>query len=452
MESAREADRAVLAALRADLDAERAAREADQTELAELRSRLAETRRRAGSSTASPSSTAARPASPTSSSSSAAPASRPRLRPPPPGPPRRSPAAWSRTSTPPRPRSVSGRRTGPRSRSSRPQPPSRSRRPRPRRRLAADAVGRGPRRGPTRARSRRHPAREATDRLRSRRPLPRPCHRPHQRQYPWLRGALVKLAHDDPQAAGKLIAGLLPVQAAIVQGPVDYDITIAEVGTFAVTVAGGRAYVKDLEQPRGRREAEFHLSADALTLAELIAGVPHKIGRFRGAARVSGRKRRLKPLKAIPAATLSLAEAARAGARLEPAPRLPHLPLRDPRRLVARPPLHRRPAHHERPARHVVRHRRQRPAASASRPPRRKRRGRDRDDDPRGLLPPAPGRADPARPPPDRARRPRGRRAAEVVDGPRPGRPDAERLPQRAARSRAAVARRPELRPSWATP
>jgi chromosome segregation ATPase len=139
-----------------------------------------------------------------------------------------------------------------------------------------------------------------------------------QRQYPRLRGALVKLAHDDPAAAGRLIAGLLPVQSAIVQGPVDYDITIAEVGTFAVTVAGGRAYVKDLDAPRGRREAEFHLSADALTLAELIAGVPHKIGRFRGAARVSGRKRRLKPLKAIPGATLSLAEAAKAGARLEP--------------------------------------------------------------------------------------------------------------------------------------
>ena len=142
-----------------------------------------------------------------------------------------------------------------------------------------------------------------------------------QRQYPWLRGALVKLAHDDPQAAGRLIAGLLPVQAAIVQGPVDYDLTIAEVGTFAVTVAGGRAYVQDIDQPRGRREAEFHLSADPLTLAELIAGVPHKIGRFRGAARVSGRKRRLKPLRnALPAATLCLAEAARAGARLEPGP------------------------------------------------------------------------------------------------------------------------------------
>ena len=139
-----------------------------------------------------------------------------------------------------------------------------------------------------------------------------------QRQYPPLRGALVKLAHDDPQAAGKLIAGLLPVQAVIVEGAVDYDLTIAEVGTFAVTVAGGRAYVKPIEHPRGRREAEFHLWAEALTLAELIAGVPHRIGRFRGPIKVTGRKRRSKPLKAIPKATLSLAEAARAGARLEP--------------------------------------------------------------------------------------------------------------------------------------
>ena len=139
-----------------------------------------------------------------------------------------------------------------------------------------------------------------------------------QRQYPWLRGALVKLAHDDPQAAGKLIAGLLPAQAVIVQSPVDYDLTIAEIGTFAVTVAGGRAYVKEIAEPRGRRQAEFHLSAGALALAELIAGVPHRISRFRGPVRVTGRKRRHKPLKAITATRLSLAEAARSGARLEP--------------------------------------------------------------------------------------------------------------------------------------
>ena len=139
-----------------------------------------------------------------------------------------------------------------------------------------------------------------------------------QRQYPWLRGALVKLAHDDPAAAGRLIAGLLPIQAVIVQGTVDYDLTIAEVGTYAVTVAGGRTYVKQIDAPRGRRQAEFHIWAEALTLAELIAGVPHRVGRFRGPIKITGRKRRYTPLKAIPAASLSLAEAARAGARLEP--------------------------------------------------------------------------------------------------------------------------------------
>ena len=305
MESAREADRAVLAALRADLDAERAAREADQTELAELRSRLAGSeegglldrvaeldRRAAGladelelqrrAREQAEAAAAAAGTTPEESSrvvadlDAAASALRDRVTngtavevevPPAEAVPVEvevegaSDEALAPAATPPEKRPI----------------------------VSAPA-------GPSRA--------HATGRS--------------QRQYPWLRGALVKLAHDDPQAAGKLIAGLLPVQAAIVQGPVDYDITIAEVGTFAVTVAGGRAYVKDLEQPRGRREAEFHLSADPLTLAELIAGVPHKIGRFRGAARVSGRKRRLKPLKAIPAATLSLAEAARAGARLEP--------------------------------------------------------------------------------------------------------------------------------------
>jgi hypothetical protein len=147
--------------------------------------------------------------------------------------------------------------------------------------------------------------------------------RPHatgesQRTYPWLRGALVKLAHDDPRAAGRVLAGLLPVQDVLVEGAVDYDLTIAEVGTFAVTLAGGRANVVQRDEPRGRREAEFHLSSDALTLAELVAGVPHRIRRFRGPVRISGRRRRLKPLRTIPGAELSFAEAARAGARLDP--------------------------------------------------------------------------------------------------------------------------------------
>ena len=36
-----------------------------------------------------------------------------------------------------------------------------------------------------------------------------------RRDYPPLRGALIKLAHDDPATAARLIAALLPVQSAL---------------------------------------------------------------------------------------------------------------------------------------------------------------------------------------------------------------------------------------------
>ena len=58
------------------------------------------------------------------------------------------------------------------------------------------------------------------------------------RDYPRLRGAIVKLAHDDAAAAGRLLAALLPAQAAALASPLDYDVTIAEAGTFAVKVDG----------------------------------------------------------------------------------------------------------------------------------------------------------------------------------------------------------------------
>jgi hypothetical protein len=138
------------------------------------------------------------------------------------------------------------------------------------------------------------------------------------RGYPTLRGALVKLAHDDPAAAGRLLVGLLPAQGAIVEGSLAYDLTIREVGTFGVTITDGTAQAEPIDAPRGRREADFHLTADALTLAELLAGVDHRIGRWRGDARIRGRRRRRKPLLAVPRAELTLTDAARAGARLEP--------------------------------------------------------------------------------------------------------------------------------------
>jgi hypothetical protein len=139
-----------------------------------------------------------------------------------------------------------------------------------------------------------------------------------QRDYPLLRGALVKLAHDDPATAAALLVALLPAQGAAIEGPLGYDLTIREAGTFAVGIAGGRASVEQIEVPRPRSRAAFHLTADAVVLCELLAGVEHRIGRFFGPVRVRGRKRRMKELRALAASTPTVAEAARAGARLDP--------------------------------------------------------------------------------------------------------------------------------------
>ena len=139
-----------------------------------------------------------------------------------------------------------------------------------------------------------------------------------RRDYPLLRGAIVKLAHDNPALAGRLLAALLPAQGAAIEGPLAYDLTIAGTGTYGVGIAAGRATVEELAAPRGRPDAEFHLRADPLVLAELLAGVDHRIGRFFGPVRVRGRKRRAKDLKALAGAPVSLSDAARAGAALDP--------------------------------------------------------------------------------------------------------------------------------------
>ena len=135
------------------------------------------------------------------------------------------------------------------------------------------------------------------------------------RRYPPLRGALVKLAHDDPRTAAELLVGLLPAQWRLLPRPVDYDLTIAELGTFAVTVHAGGAKVCPIDHPR--TGAEFHLRADALTLAEMLAGHGPRPRRF-GRARVTGRARRARVFEAIAQTGLSLAEVVRAGAILQP--------------------------------------------------------------------------------------------------------------------------------------
>jgi hypothetical protein len=135
---------------------------------------------------------------------------------------------------------------------------------------------------------------------------------------PALRAALVRLAGEDPFTAARLLAELLPAQGAFLREDVDYDLTIRELGTFAITVAAGRTSVRLLARPRPRREAEMHLTVHALTLAELLAGRSRRVGRLLSPVKLRGSRRALEVLAALAQAGPSLAEVARAGAVLDP--------------------------------------------------------------------------------------------------------------------------------------
>ena len=135
-----------------------------------------------------------------------------------------------------------------------------------------------------------------------------------------LRKALLALSREDGGAAGALLVGLLPAQGAVLEGSLSYDVTVRGIGTFGVFVEDGSARVVRLSRKRPRGQAAFHLSGDPETLAELLAGERTKLTRFRRQGRVTGRRKRAREeLGALPEARLSLAQAVRAGARLEPA-------------------------------------------------------------------------------------------------------------------------------------
>ena len=135
-----------------------------------------------------------------------------------------------------------------------------------------------------------------------------------------LREVLIELASSDPATAARLIAALLPAQGALLGGRLDYDLTVAELGTIAVTATGPVTRVRRLAAPRSRLRVDFRIVTSAMPLARLLAGSGPPLRRFRGSVLLMGRrgKRARRLLQSVQASTASLAGAARAGARFEP--------------------------------------------------------------------------------------------------------------------------------------
>jgi hypothetical protein len=134
---------------------------------------------------------------------------------------------------------------------------------------------------------------------------------------PWLRASFGRLARYDPDAAGRLVLALLPLQEMAYPKSIAYDIGS---GTHwvHVTVRANGQQVEITEQPRPYGDVDFSVEADPVTLSELMSA-----GRIRrrlgfGLPKVRGDRSRLAALDALLDVPLFASELDAAGVELAP--------------------------------------------------------------------------------------------------------------------------------------
>ena len=85
----------------------------------------------------------------------------------------------------------------------------------------------------------------------------------------WLAPAIRKLADErDAKLAAELVIELIPAQREAVEGPLNYEIKIRELGTFYVTLDPSQATIS--REPRGL--IDFSLEGPVAAFSELAAG------------------------------------------------------------------------------------------------------------------------------------------------------------------------------------
>jgi ribonucleoside-diphosphate reductase beta chain len=130
------------------------------------------------------------------------------------------------------------------------------------------------------------------------------------------RAALHRIAADDPKLAARLVLMTLPAAAARISGTLVYQLDIEELGSYLVSVSGGRARV---DEARTTEDSDFRIQTDARTLIELVTGTSGPLGlMMRGRLRIRGKRRRALKLRQMSSADLSMAEVVESGGALDP--------------------------------------------------------------------------------------------------------------------------------------
>ncbi len=122
----------------------------------------------------------------------------------------------------------------------------------------------------------------------------------------WLAPAIRKLAEErDAKLAAELVIELIPAQREAVEGPLNYEIKIRELGTFYVTLDPSQATIS--REPRG--SIDFSLEGPVAAFSELAAGGASR--RQRGLRIRKGRRsaRRFLKTRRRPIALADLASA-----------------------------------------------------------------------------------------------------------------------------------------------
>ena len=130
------------------------------------------------------------------------------------------------------------------------------------------------------------------------------------------RGALERIAAEDPQLAARLIVMTLPAAASHVRGPLTFDLDVDGLEPRRITVTDGGARV---EEPSAPHEADFRLHMDPRTLVDLTTGRSGPIGLIlRGRLGVRGKRRRALRLRQMSTGRVALGDVVRAGGTLDP--------------------------------------------------------------------------------------------------------------------------------------